>query len=104
MLVDAGRVVGTAAVADGDLAVFEVAEELGPLLVSWGAVLLAGAKLATAGDERPVTGDDLLGVDSFVPMVVLMSRCPATSWAMCGGIPCMIASVMNKCLRKSWKV
>jgi hypothetical protein len=19
----------------------------------------------------------------------LMSRCPATSWAMCGGIPCM---------------
>ena len=102
MLVDAGRVVGTAAVADGDLAVFEVAEELGPLLVSWGAVLLAGAKLATAGDERPVTGDDLLGVDSY-PMVVLMSRCPATSWAMCGGIPCMIASVMNS-LRKSWKV
>src|SRR5680860_275980 len=34
-------------------------------------------------------------------MVALMSRCPATSWAMCGGIPCMIASVM-KILRKSW--
>src|SRR6476469_1233227 len=28
-------------------------------------------------------------------MVVLMSRCPATSWAMCGGMPCMITSVMN---------
>src|SRR6266487_5713654 len=30
-----------------------------------------------------------------------MSRWPATSWAMCGGIPCMIASVMS-ILRKSW--
>src|SRR5690242_18992665 len=35
-------------------------------------------------------------------MVVLRSRCPATSWAMCGGMPCMIASVMNS-RRKSWK-
>ena len=33
-------------------------------------------------------------------MVVLMSRCPAMSWAMCGGRPFMIASVM-KILRKS---
>ena len=24
-----------------------------------------------------------------------MSRCPATSWAMCGGMPCRTASVMN---------
>ena len=28
-------------------------------------------------------------------MVVLMSRCPATSWAMCGGMPFRTASVMN---------
>ena len=33
-------------------------------------------------------------------MVTLMSRWPATSWAICGGMPCMIASVMN-ILRKS---
>jgi hypothetical protein len=36
-------------------------------------------------------------------MVTLMSRCPAANWAMCGGMPCMIASVMNR-RRKSWKV
>jgi hypothetical protein len=34
-------------------------------------------------------------------MVVLMFRWPTRSWAMCGGIPCMIASV-TKILRKSW--
>jgi hypothetical protein len=102
VLVDAWCVVGTAAVTDSDLAAFEVAEELGPLLVSWGAIFLAGTQSAAPGDERPVTVNDLFGVDGY-PMVVLMSRCPATSWAMWGGIPCIIASVMNS-LRKSWKV
>jgi hypothetical protein len=43
VLVDARRVVGTAAVADGHFAVFEVAEKLRPFLVGWGAVLLAWA-------------------------------------------------------------
>ena len=33
-------------------------------------------------------------------MVTLMLRCPAMTWAMCGGSPVMIASVMN-ILRKS---
>ena len=28
-----------------------------------------------------------------------MSRCPAISWAMCGGMPCMIASVMKILLK-----
>jgi hypothetical protein len=28
-----------------------------------------------------------------------MSRCPATNWAMCGGMPCMIASVMKILLK-----
>jgi hypothetical protein len=34
-------------------------------------------------------------------MVVFTSRCPATSWAMCGGMPSITASVMNNLL-KSW--
>ena len=34
-------------------------------------------------------------------MVVLMSLCPSISWAMCGGIPFRMASVV-KSLRKSW--
>jgi hypothetical protein len=40
---DAWGVVGAAAVAEGDLAAFEVAEELLPLLVGGGAVLLGRA-------------------------------------------------------------
>ena len=43
VLVDARRVVGTAAVADGHIAAFEVAEKLRPFLVGWGAVLLGWA-------------------------------------------------------------
>jgi len=43
VLVDAGGVVGAAAVADGDLALLEVADELGPFFVGGGAVFLAGA-------------------------------------------------------------
>jgi hypothetical protein len=39
VFVDAGRVVGAAAVADGDFAVGEVADELGPFVVGRGAVL-----------------------------------------------------------------
>jgi len=34
-------------------------------------------------------------------MVTFRSRCPAMIWAMCGGRPLMMASVM-KILRKSW--
>lgn len=52
VLLDAGSVVGAAAVADGDLAVLDVADELGPFLVVRGAVLLAGAQGAAAGDDR----------------------------------------------------
>ena len=40
VFVDAGGVVGAAAVADGDLAAFEVADEFGPFLVGGGAVFL----------------------------------------------------------------
>ena len=40
VFVDAGGVVGAAAVAEGDLAAFEVAEELVPFLVGGGAVFL----------------------------------------------------------------
>jgi hypothetical protein len=52
-------VIGTAEVAEGDSAAFEVAEKLGSLLVTGGAVVLAGAQFAGAGDERLVTFDDL---------------------------------------------
>src|SRR6478752_7092461 len=60
-----GRI-GAPAVTDGDLAAFEVAEELGPFLVAGGAVFLAGPLRTTTGDERPVPVDDLLRVDGLV--------------------------------------
>ena len=61
MLVDSQGVVGAAAVTDGDLAVFEVADELGPFLIGRSAVFLAGAQRAAAGDERPMPVDHFLG-------------------------------------------
>jgi hypothetical protein len=60
VFVDTRRVVGTAAVTDSDFAAFEVAEKLGPLVVTGDAVFLAGTQFAAAGYERPVTIDDLL--------------------------------------------
>ena len=42
VFVDAGGVVGAAAIADGDLAAFEVPDKFGPFLVGRGAVFLAG--------------------------------------------------------------
>ncbi|MCX5318001.1 hypothetical protein [Streptomyces sp. NBC_00154] len=63
VLVDAAGPVGASAVAQGDLAVFEVAKELIPFLIGRGSVFLAGAGHATAGDERAVAVDDLLGID-----------------------------------------
>src|SRR6478609_4903944 len=66
VFVDAGGVVGAAAVADGDLAVFEVADELGPFLVGRGAVFLGRAQCAAAGDVCAVPVDHLVGVDRLV--------------------------------------
>ena len=43
VLVDAGGAERSAAGAGGDLAAFEVAEELGPLVDGWDAVFLAGS-------------------------------------------------------------
>jgi len=58
---------------------------LAPFLLRGHAVLGAGTQLPPASDEGSVSVDHLFGVDGLYPMVVLMSRCPATSWAMCGG-------------------
>ena len=58
-LVDAACPVGAAAVAESDLAWFEVAGELLPLGLGGRAVFLSRAELA-AGQESPVAGDDLL--------------------------------------------
>src|SRR6202165_3485028 len=66
VFMDAGGVVGAAAVADGDLAVFEVPDELGPFLVGRGAVFLGGAQCAAAGDVCAVAVDHLFGVDRLV--------------------------------------
>ena len=66
VLVDAGRVVGAAAVTDRDLAVFEVADELVPFLIGWCPVFLAGALRAAAGEESPMLVDHLLRVDGLV--------------------------------------
>ena len=65
-LVDAACPVGAAAVTEGDLAPFEVAEELFPFGFGWRAVFLCRAQLAAARQERPVTGNDLLRVDRVV--------------------------------------
>ena len=62
----AAGAVGSAAVAQGDSAAFEVAEELLPFGVGGGAVFLAGAGGATASDEGAVAVDDLLGIDRLV--------------------------------------
>jgi len=74
MFVDACGVVGAAAVAEGDLAEFEMAEELGPFGVGGGAVLFGRPQSAAAGNEGPMAVDSLFRVDGLYPMVVLMSR------------------------------
>ena len=66
VLVDAAGPVGAAAVAERDPAALEMAEELLPFGVGGGAVFLAGAQGPAAGDECPVTVDDLFGVDGLV--------------------------------------
>jgi len=66
VLVDAGGVVGAAAVAEGDLAALEVAGELVPFLVGGDPVFGGRAQGPAAGDERPVAGDDFVGVDGLV--------------------------------------
>ena len=66
MLVDAGGSVGAAAVAQGELAALEVAEELLPFLVGGGAVLRGRAQGAAAGEERAVAVDGFVGVDRLV--------------------------------------
>jgi hypothetical protein len=52
---DAGSVVRAATVTDGDLALFEVADELRPFLIGRGAVFLDRAQRAAAGDEGSMT-------------------------------------------------
>jgi hypothetical protein len=90
-----------AAVAEGELAALEVAEELFPFGVGRGAVFGAGPQGAAASDERAVPVDDFLGVDGLVSHGGVDVAVPGTSWAMCGGMPCMIASVISR-RRKSW--
>ncbi|MER0477808.1 hypothetical protein ABR737_05480 [Streptomyces sp. Edi2] len=63
VLVDAGGVVGAGAGADGELAAFEVTEEVFPLRVRRGAVFLGRAGRASASDEGAVGFDGLGGVD-----------------------------------------
>jgi hypothetical protein len=54
------------AYAQSDLAKLEVVEELVPFFGGEVAVLLSGAQGAAPGDEGPVMGDDVLGVDGGV--------------------------------------
>ena len=60
---DAAGGVGAPAVAEGDAAALEVAEELVPLGVGRRPVLLTGAELPAAGDVGAVAVDRFLGVD-----------------------------------------
>jgi hypothetical protein len=66
VLVDAGRAEGAGADADGQLAFFEVGEELVPFLIGRCPVFLAGAGLPAAGDEGAVSFDGFGGVDRLV--------------------------------------
>src|SRR5215470_5018845 len=66
MLMDAGRAEGAGADADGQLAFFEVGEELVPLLLGRCPVFLAGAGVPAAGDEAAVGFDGLGAVDRLV--------------------------------------
>lgn len=59
MLVDAGCAVGAGAGADGELAAFEVTEEVFPLCVRRDAVFLGRAERAAASDEGAVGFDGL---------------------------------------------
>src|SRR6266704_2747267 len=53
--------------AQGDLAELEVVQELVPLSRGEVTVFFAGAKGASPGDEGPVVGDDVLGVERGIP-------------------------------------
>ena len=66
VFVDAAGPVGASAVAEGEAATLEVAEELVRFRVAGVPVFLAGSQAAAAGDEGPVAVDGLLGVDGFV--------------------------------------
>jgi hypothetical protein len=68
VLVDARGPERPCAGPDGDFPGFEVAEELGPLLLGRGAIFLAGLQRPPAGQERPV------GLDGFLGVVGLVSR------------------------------
>src|SRR5216683_7529886 len=61
------RSVVTAADAEGDLAQLEVRQELVPFGNGELPVFFAGPFGPAAGDERPVVGDHVLGVDRGVP-------------------------------------
>ena len=68
-----------------------------------GPVFPGGAQCPAAGNEGPVAVDDLFGVDRLISHGGVHVAVAGDQLAMCGGIPCMIASVM-KILLKSWKV
>src|SRR5882757_1736154 len=61
VLMNAVAAEGSAAGADGYLAPFEMAQELFPFRVGGCPVLLGGSLLATAGQERKVRLDGLVG-------------------------------------------
>jgi hypothetical protein len=67
VFVDARGSVGPAAVAEGEFAACEVAEEFLPFLIGWGAVLQGGTQFAAAGEECAVAVDGLLRVDRLIP-------------------------------------
>ena len=66
VLVDAWCRVGASAVAQGELAVLEVAEELVPFGVGGRTVFFAGPGGPALGDEGPVAADGFLGVGGLL--------------------------------------
>ena len=92
---DAGGGERAAAGAGGDLASFEVAEELFPLGVGRGAVLLGGTQGSASGEERAVGLDGLVGVDGLVADGDVDVLVAGDDLGDVRGRPVRIASVMN---------
>jgi hypothetical protein len=76
----------------------EVAEELVPFGVGGSAVLFARPGGPALCDEGAVAADGFLGVEFLYPMVVFMSSWSRMSWAMWGGMPLRMASVVKTLL------
>jgi hypothetical protein len=101
VFVDARGAERAAAGAGSDLAELEMTEELGPFLVGDPRYSSLGRKDRRRARNARWAWIASSGYTALYPMVTFRSRWPAMIWAMWGGRPLLMASVM-KIRRKSW--